>query len=223
MKTTIKTILIAVALLIGVGANAQDNPLAFGVKAGVNLSNFSGNGADGMDAKVGFNVGLTVDYALSQDLYLLSGLELTMKGAKDKGSISFTDPTLGTVSFEGTEKDNPMYLQIPVHLGYKITVTDATKVVLHAGPYVAYGIGGKSKVKGTAVSGDEVVVIDTDFDFFGKDRAKKFDFGLGLGAGLEFDKIAVGLGYDFGLINMLDNSSYTVKNMNASLTLGYKF
>ncbi|MFV0418730.1 MAG: porin family protein [Dysgonomonas sp.] len=223
MKTTIKTILITVALLLGIGANAQNNPLVLGVKAGVNLSNFSGNGADGMDAKVGFNVGLTVDYALSEELYLLSGLELTMKGAKDKGFISFTEPTLGTVSFEGTEKDNPMYLQIPVHLGYKIAVMDGTKVILHAGPYVAYGIGGKSKVKGSVISEDEEIFIDTDFDFFGKDRAKRFDFGLGLGAGFEFGKTAVGLGYDFGLVNMFDNSTYTVKNMNAYLTLGYKF
>lgn len=223
MKTTFRTCLVAIALLIGVNTYAQDNPITFGVKGGVNLSNFGGDGADGMDAKIGFNVGLTVDYALTQDLYLLTGLEFTMKGGKDEGSVSMIHPDYGTISFSGKENDNPMYLQIPIHLGYKLAVTDATKIVFRAGPYVAYGIGGKTKVEGKFIKDGTTIDLDGDSDFFGKDMAKRFDFGLGLGVGAEFGKIGATLGYDFGLANIAPSGGGKVRNMNAYLTLGYKF
>ncbi|MFV0536565.1 MAG: porin family protein [Dysgonomonas sp.] len=224
MKTTFRTCFVAIALLIGINTYAQDKPATFGVKAGVNLSNFSGDGADGMDAKIGFNVGLTIDYALTQDLYLLTGLEFTLKGGKDEGSVSMIHPDYGTISFSGKENDNPMYLQIPIYIGYKLVVTDATKIVFRAGPYIAYGIGGKSNIEGRfIVGGDAAVDIDDDYGFFGKDRAKRFDFGLGLGVGAEFGKIGATLGYDFGLANIAPSGGGKVRNMNAYLALGYKF
>lgn len=192
MKTTFKTCLVAIALLIGINTYAQDKPITFGVKAGVNLSNVSGD-VDGSKAKIGFNAGVTLDYGFTPDIYLLTGLELTTKGLKEDGASA-----------------NLMYLQLPVHVGYKLSVADATKIVFHAGPYVAYGIGGKTG----------------GVDSFGKNRFDTFDFGLGLGVGAEFGKIGVGLGYDFGLVNIIDTDligGANVKNMNAYLTLGYKF
>lgn len=201
MKTMIKTCFIAVAILLGVNANAQDKPLEFGVKAGVNLSNMTGD-INNTDAKVGFNVGVTMDYALSPDVYLLTGLELTTKGFKYTSS-------LGKVTL------NPMYLQLPVHVGYKLAVAEGTKVVFHAGPYVAYGIAGKATVKNDLGKEKENV--------FSTGGLKEFDFGLGIGAGLEFGKIGVGLGWDFGLVNVWDADNVKVKNMNGYLSLGYKF
>lgn len=191
MKTTLKTCLVAVALLIGINTYAQDKPVTFGVKAGVNLSNVSGD-VDGSKAKVGFNAGVTLDYGFTSDVYLLTGLELTTKGFKIKDE-------------DGSA--NLMYLQLPVHVGYKLSIVEDTKIVFHAGPYVAYGIGGKTG----------------GVDSFGKDRFDAFDFGLGLGVGAEFGKIGVGLGYDFGLVNIIDAGGANIKNMNAYLTLGYKF
>lgn len=194
MKTTFKTCLVAIALLIGVNTYAQDQPITFGVKAGVNLSNLSGD-VDGTDAKIGFNAGVTLDYGFTPDVYLLTGLQLTTKGFKaGSGDNKFTS--------------NLMYLQLPVHVGYKLTVAEATKIVFHAGPYAAYGIGGKTEgVKS-----------------FQDGAYKKFDFGVGLGVGAEFGKIGVDLGYDFGLANIVDTEGDgKVRNMNAYLTLGYKF
>lgn len=214
MKTILKTSLIAIALLLGISANAQEKPLTFGVKAGMNLSNFSGDGDS--DSKIGFNAGVTVDYALSSDLYLLSGLELTTKGAKAEYSESESGVS---VKYKATA--TPMYLQLPVHLGYKLTVTEGTKIVFHAGPYIAYGIGGKTKTKASANALSIDINHEDKEDFFGDEGAKRFDFGVGLGAGVEFGKIGVGLGYDFGLTKLYDEGNS--KNMNAYLTVGYKF
>jgi hypothetical protein len=197
MKTTFKTCLVAIALLIGINTYAQDKPITFGVKAGVNLSNLSGD-VENNKAKIGFNAGVTLDYGFTSDVYLLTGLELTTKGYKVKeGDYKLTA--------------NMMYLQLPVHVGYKLTVAEGTKVVFHAGPYVAYGIGGK-------ISDNE----DDKWDSFGDESAKKFDFGLGIGAGLEFGKIGVGLGWDLGLAN-INRGEGKIKNQNAYLSVGYKF
>ncbi|GHV15811.1 hypothetical protein FACS1894169_08300 [Bacteroidia bacterium] len=200
MKTIFKTCLVAIALLVGINTYAQDKPIAFGVKAGVNLSNFSGD--LGGDAKIGFNVGVTLDYGLSPDLYLLTGLDYSLQGTK-----------------EGDSKINLSYLKLPIHLGYKLLVADNTKIVFRAGPYVGFAVDGKYKRGAVSV------------DAFNKDledvlgfKYNRFDFGLGLGVGLEFGKIGVGLGYDFGLVDIVDTGGLAkIKNMNAYLTLGYKF
>lgn len=192
MKTTFKTCLVAIALLIGINTYAQDKPITFGVKAGLNLSNVSGKNEHG-DAKIGFNAGVTLDYGFTPDVYLLTGLQLTTKGFKMK-----------VLSEKLTS--NLMYLQLPVHVGYKLTVAEATKIVFHAGPYAAYGIGGKT--------GGEKSFRDGAY--------KKFDFGLGLGVGAEFGKIGVDLGWDLGLANINRGEGKT-KNQNAYLSVGYKF
>lgn len=201
MKTTFKTTILAVILLVSVTASSQEKPLTFGVKGGLNLSNFGGD-VEEADAKVGFNIGGTLDYMISQGFYLQSGLELTTKGAKSKeDGVSFSI--------------NAMYLQLPVHAAYKVDVAETTKISFFAGPYFAYGIGGKTSVKESGVS----VSVDT----FQKDLLKSFDLGIGGGVAAEFNnKIVLSLGYDFGLANISDTDG-SVKNRNAYLTLGYRF
>lgn len=200
MKTIIKSGLITVALLVGISVNAQDKSTIFGVKAGLNLSNVGGDISES-DAKIGFNVGVTLDYSFTPEFYLLTGLELTTKGFK----VDLVDAT-----------SNLMYLQLPVHVGYKLPVAETTKIVFHAGPYVAYGIGGKTKATNTEYG-------KISANSFSTGGYKEFDFGLGLGVGAEFGKFGVGLGYDFGLINVVDMDGVSVRNMNGYLTVGYKF
>jgi hypothetical protein len=206
-----KVVLIAIAVFIGTSASAQNSPITFGVKAGLNLSNYYGDDTSSLDPKVGFNVGVTMDYAFSPALYLMTGLDLTTKGAKQSvGS--------GTITY------NPMYLQVPVHIGYKLDVAPGTKIVFHAGPYVAYGVGGKVSVKGSGVTASwnifEKIEID-ELSFSGFDR---FDFGAGFGVGAEFGRIGVGIGYDLGFANVFrDKNDSKSHNMNAALTVGYRF
>jgi hypothetical protein len=205
-----KTALIAAAILIGANVSAQNSPVTFGVRGGLNLSNYWGD-VENSKAKIGFNVGVTMDYAFSPALYLMTGLELTTKGAK--GEMIENGVKLSVT-------ENPMYLQLPVHLGYKIDIAPDTRFVLHAGPYVAYGVGGKSKIT-TKVEG---LNLDVSTDLFSGDISyDRFDFGVGLGFGVEFGRISAGLGYDLGLANLTGNSNYKVRNMNAALTFGYRF
>lgn len=228
MKKLFKVSLFAIALLIGASMNAQEQKVTFGVKAGGSLSNFGGDVSSSYSAAFGYKFGATIDFALTESVYLQTGLDLTLKGGKMKTKFldAVTDE-MGEIDFNGdgiydqfsieSLKMAPLYLQVPVHIAYKINTNETTKVVLHAGPYLAYGVGGNNSV--TIKYNDNTLSEDTAC--FGDQGFKRFDAGIGGGVGLELGKIIVDLGYDLGLVNMVDGGSW--KNQNASLTLGYKF
>lgn len=184
-----------VALTISTGrVNAQDGPVTVGVKAGVNLSTLDGD-VKHTKSVFKYQFGITADIALSNNLYVMTGLDLQTKGTKSKSDIKY----------------NPMYIQLPAHLGYKFSLSPSVKFVVNAGPYVAYGIGGKVKGDGN------------NEKIFGNNKFKKLDYGVGGGIGFEISKLCINGGYDFGLNDISDMKDVKVKNRNAYVTLGYKF
>lgn len=207
MKKMRLTLMVAM-LAIVTAVSAQTS---LGIKGGVNMSNFYGDELDDRNVKIGFHVGVAADYEFMYNHAIQTGLFFTTKGAKYQGEFG---------SVTGEVSLNPMYLQLPVHYAYKIDVSPGTRVVLHAGPYVAYGIGGKANVTISSSEGSS----ETDgVDIFGEDGFDRFDAGLGLGVGAEFGRFLVDLGWDMGLVNISGYSEANVKNQNAYLSVGYKF
>ncbi len=191
--------LLLIALAASMSASAQ-LPVSFGVKAGMNLSEIQKMDDD---IKVGFNVGVTAELALPSNFYLLSGLEFTTKGAKG-GSAN--------VGVDAKATLNAMYLQLPIHAGYKLDIAPGTNLFVHLGPYLAYGIGGKIKWDGNDLA---------DIDFF-NDDSNRFDFGVGGAVGVEFNnKISISLGADQGLTKIFKDTK--TKNRAAHISVGYKF
>jgi len=178
--------------------------MSLGIKGGVNMSNVYGDDVKGSDIKIGFHAGLAADYNFAPEMAIQTGLFLTTKG------FEFNEEVLG---FSADASANLMYLQVPVHFAYKIDVTPGTRVVLHGGPYAAYGIAGKTKGAFEGVS-DET-------DSFGDNAFDRFDAGLGLGVGAEFGALLFDIGWDMGLIDILPDSK--IKNQNAYLSVGYRF
>ena len=202
-----------------VSINAQDN-LKWGVMAGMNVSKYT---ITGFDSRIGFHAGVKAELGLSQEAsgaYMDFAALLTLKGAKiDGGSIA---------SF----KFNPYYLEVPVHIGYKYAVNDDFALFGSVGPYIAVGLFGKAKLnigsafddlaemEGIEIEGMEGKSLSEDI--FGDDGLKRFDFGLGLKAGVEFSKkYQVAISYDFGLVEAAKDSG--MKNRNLMLSLGYMF
>lgn len=187
-------------------ASAQMN---LGIKGGLNMSNYVvGDEITDKNMKLGFHVGLAADYDFAPNMAIQSGLLFTTKGS----TLKLTD------NIEFTE--NLMYLQLPVHLAYKLDVSPGTRIVFHGGPYLAYGIGGKRTAKAGDLSG-EWNVNKVFGDAAG--QYKPFDAGLGLGVGAEFGPMLFDIGWDMGLVNMSNRNSGNVKNQNAYLSVGYKF
>lgn len=194
-----------------ISINAQDN-LKWGVMAGMNVSKYT---ITGFDSRIGFHAGVKAELGLSQEAsgaYMDFAALLTLKGAKiDAGSLA---------SF----KMNPYYLEVPVHIGYKYAVNDDFALFGSAGPYIAVGLFGKfkAKVDGDLVDLEEFGGNSMSEDIFGDDGLKRFDFGLGLKAGVEFSKkYQVAISYDFGLVEVAKDLG--MKNRNLMLSLGYMF
>lgn len=218
-------------------ASAQ---ISLGVKGGLNMSNFSGDGADNTKMKLGYQVGVFGDYEFMPNMAIQSGLFFITKGAKKTLS---TEGEVGDIKISSSAEitANAMYLQAPIHFVYKIDVTPGTRVVFRAGPYLAYGIGDKRKSNvNDEISGnvpasmkdavdkyvrqlkDDIKINDQDI-FKKNTGLKHFDTGLGVGAGIELGQFLVDIGWDMGLINISNEKEGNIKNQNAYLSLGYKF
>ncbi len=194
-----------------VSVNAQDN-LKWGVMAGMNVSKYT---ITGFDNRIGFHAGVKAELGLSQEAsgaYMDFAALLILKGAKiDGGSIA-------------SIKFNPYYLEVPVHVGYKYAVNDDFALFGSVGPYIAVGLFGKAKAKvdGNIADLGELGTNSASENIFGDDGLKRFDFGLGLKAGVEFSKkYQVAISYDFGLVEVAKDLG--MKNRNLMLSLGYMF
>ena len=204
LKLSLIVAFVAMASIVG----AQSASLS--IKGGLNMSNFYGDELNDKSMKIGFHAGIGADFEFAPNMGIQSGLFYSGKGAK--------------YTYKSTELEvSANYLQLPVHFAYKIDVTPGTKVVLHAGPYVAYGLGGKTKLN---IAGKDIADMDTFKDDSAIDAfngLKRFDAGLGLGVGAEFGKILVDLGWDMGLTNLSRIDNAEIKTQNAYVSVGYKF
>ena len=211
-----KKVFLVVAILLGCNmlsmaqdSQTTDSKISWNVKAGMNISDWTGGDSEDAKAKVGFKIGAGMEYALDKTWSLQPSLFLTSKGAKGKGE-------------EGEKVTvNQMYLELPVNLQARVPVADKTNILFAAGPYFAYGVGGKVSGEATVDGIDYSASTNT----FGKDKAKRFDAGLGLGVSLEVSKVIVGLEGQLGLTKIGDGASSddSPKNINFGITIGYKF
>lgn len=187
-----KSILFVLFAVISVAGFAQMR--GWNAKVGMNISNYTGD--SDLNAKIGFKVGGGFEYGFNDTWSLQPSLFLSTKGAKkDNYSV------------------NAMYLELPVMAAARFNVADNTNIVVNAGPYLACGVGGKTKID----MGDGEFSVKT----FGDDGLRRFDLGLGVGVAAEFGQIIVGLDGGFGFLNVAKGQN--AKNMNFSVTLGYKF
>jgi opacity protein-like surface antigen len=167
-------------------------------KVGMNFSNMTKY--DDIKALPGFNLGVGMDYGFSENWSLQSGLMISSKGYKVKDYA----------------KVRPIYLDIPILAAYKFNISDNTKFVINAGPYLAFGLGGKVKYDG----------VDESDKVFGDDGWNRFDLGIQYGIGLEIsDHYLVNLTGQNGFICPWDteDGEDKPKNMTFSIGVGYRF
>ena len=119
-----KSILFVLFALISVAGFSQIT--GWNAKVGMNFSNVTKY--DDAKALPGFQLGVGMDYGFSESWSLQSGLLISSKGYKIEDV-----------------KVRPIYLDIPILAAYKFNISDNTKFVINAGPYLAFGLGGKAK------------------------------------------------------------------------------
>lgn len=152
---------------------------SFGLKAGANFSNLYVDEIDDENLLFGYNIGVFGKFHLSNVAAVLVEAQYTTKGAQ---------LTYGGGVLNGTAKFNLKYVEVPV-----LMVIQATRNFnIHAGPYVAYLLGGK-------VTNESDVTL---FDFennIDRDNFNKLDAGLVGGLGLDFNAFSLGARYYYGM------------------------
>ena len=205
------------------GAGAQG--LRYGVEGGLNVS--SPMNADG--TKCGFNVGVNAQLPLKGAWYLEGALKLSSKPFTVKENYYYSPDSWSSSIYEinGKADITPYYLNIPIHAGYKVALSDNLNLSLSAGPYFGIGLWGKGTAKIDA-KGDAPADVDIESGEYDVDNVfsdggmRRFEIGVGVKAGLEFmDHYRLSVGYDIQLNSMVKGDDYY--NQVVSVSVGYMF
>lgn len=199
------------------------------------LRNFDYNG------KVGGTLGVKWDFMLpkAHGTYLTAGVDWTQKGVKDRVLV-----LLSSDEDWGTNKIQLHYLEVPVRVGYKYTMEtmgEPLGIFGEFGPYFAVGISGKNKLS-VDRDGNDAREEEWSYNIFKKKHYphdinyQRWDAGLGFRVGLEYAHHYVfSMGADWGLADLFRRSYrddfmddagkelYKPKNVNFTMTIGYRF
>ena len=222
---------------IGIGtlltAQAQNDKGGIIIKGGINFANISTTDNGRVDdAKMlpSFHAGVLADLRFTQFFSFQPGLLITGKGSKTEIYLNNNNTSSNYLKL----KTNPLYLEVPANFVFHIGNKDAG-FFIGAGPYVAMGIGGKTKgernVFGVNSSYEQNIDFNDDDPFTeGQEDAsvnklRRFDYGLNALAGFESDKFLVGVNYGYGLAKIGSNQANDDdknKHRVLSLSVGFK-
>lgn len=195
--------LLSLCIVIGTMSLAQstDGP-TFGVKAGGNLSGFTGSDSK---SKIGFYAGAFVNVPLSEAFSIQPEVVYSQQGAKAK-----YDYEMGTYVVKNMQQ-NLDYINVPVMVQYNAT----PEFYLEAGPEFGLLLNAQAKgdINGSSYKGKN------------KDNMKTFNFGAGIGLGYRFtENLGANVRYIAGLTKILkDEFGDSSKNTNIQLGLTYSF
>jgi len=223
--------LIALLSLLSFAGHAQ---LKVGIRGGFSLTNVSlvseENERQNTEAIPRFQIGLTLDIPLVADFYLQPAVLYAGKGYKQDGGW--------LVAAEGEFEVKLAYVEVPVNLLYKPQLGTGN-LLIGAGPYLGYGIGGKWDTNGQIVIGDIVLSENSGKVLFKNDWSegefgnylfgKPWDYGINLVAGYEFlQHFTAQFNAQFGLANLSPNtenvsSDGSTRNKGYGISVGYRF
>jgi hypothetical protein len=191
-----------------------------GIKGGLNLANILAKSHDGtkideFKMKPGFHFGITAEIPVAETTSFETGLFLSTKGFKLDVKES---------SYSQKSNANLLYLDVPLLAKAYFNVGDA-KIYGALGPYIGFGLSGKTKNEVTYDGETESEEIDLKWGSGEDDDIKPLDYGLMAGAGIDIKSIELGLNYSYGLANLEANSEgeSKMKNRVISISVGYKF
>jgi len=233
------------ALLLAASVTAQFSleSISFGARAGLNITSVYGT-IDDAQHKAGFQLGILAQKPiLDGRLTIQSGLLFSQSGYRMNTSWETTEtlpmPPFGAMEIVTVADErlrmNISYLQIPINALFHFDISDNARFVLQAGPYFAFGLGGSLTGGGTRTITTTVpiigpTVVDESYDIDGDIRfgvgpndTRRFDFGLGIGAGVEFGNFQVGIGYNLGIRNLSNARDTSMRNTGFALTVTYLF
>ncbi len=225
--------------IISPNASAQVSVV---VKAGGNLYNInridSMNHLSNTSAVPGFHAGVTFEIPVSEKISFQPTILFTTKGYQSRLNGFIIGAEGDTTYFSNKTSMIPYYLEVPLNVVYRQRLGN-NFAFIGAGPYVAYGLGGRwnnelagttqatVKTKGTLQFLEDYGTGSTSGDVLPYTR--RIDLGAGALLGYEFAcRYSVQLGGQMGLLNLEPYNDgrrpvYASKlTYGMSLSLGYK-
>ncbi|RLJ32521.1 outer membrane protein with beta-barrel domain [Chryseobacterium sp. 7] len=204
------------------------SPVRFGVKAGFNASTFSDSNNEYSDynekVKLGSHVGVFVNIPVAEKFSVQPELLFSQMGSKTEEKytyMSVSDAYLIRQEFSYTTNLN--YLTLPMMVQYKIL----PQLYVEAGPEFGYLLGGKSKgdQKTENTFGGTTTVSSNSFsNKIPMELYKRFNFGIGIGAGYYFTQnFGVTARFTAGITGLFKNNDYNNKIRNNALQIGVAY
>ena len=173
----------------------EDSKLSW--KAGIGLSGAAGSDSDGFKSTLSYKVGVGYEYAISESFSIEPAAMINNKSFKVEG-IS------GNI--------NRFFLEVPVLAAYKMDLNDNCKLIINAGPYVAYGIFGSDIEWGDGEAKTNVF-----------DECDRFEAGIEAGAKVLFGGMSVGVDFNRALTKALKEGDAKLYSQVIGVTFGYAF
>lgn len=197
-----KNLYCAIILIFFISITTTSQNVLYGVKAGMNLSKFSGNSNEPFakyNGKVGFHLGGIFELSLTEKFSIQPELLYSYQGTNINS---------------GERVISMNNLQLPIIGKYYIV----KGLSAEAGPIFGYLLSAKYEATLTSQGGRESVDISDNY------KAVDIAFGLGASYKLKSD-LFFGIRYNFGLsnINDLDLKNSKVRNNVFQLSAGYFF
>jgi len=203
-------------------------PIKFGVRAGLNVSDWSGeaaqtllatskltNGALAKDTRTGFHVGLYATVPLGKHFAIEPGILYSQKGVTAMGTVPVEQGEV-TVLQQGSATARMSYIDVPVLV--KAYVTKG--LYLYAGPQASYLAKGTVHV--TAGGATETNGYQQDINV--KDQFRSLDLGVVGGLGYQFHNgLGLSAGYDYGLSSLDNSNRYDSQNRVFKASASFSF
>ena len=190
-----------------------------------------GLASQGSDTRLvgAFKIGLGYEYEFNQQWTFAPSLLFYGKGWKeaDRYVPVLEDDGTPVLDEAGQPAQSLMnrsatanYVELPLVFNYYLRTGESGYVVFSAGPYVACGVGGKTKTRGDGREPGSRKLFYSD-PTFSADGARRFDAGITFGGGYQFrGGITVALEGDFSLTPFRAGGR---RNRSGLVTLSYNF
>lgn len=191
------------------GFSLSESSVYYGIRLGLNVSNISGDDAGNLGAKSGLNFGGVIGLRVSDTtpIFLESGLYYTERGGQKSSK-----------NYAGLD-----YLEIPILIKYGVQLNDEIAVLPYIGPTFSFGIAGQEKWDAE----HNIYSETTPKTEYSKDSSYEhynhLDMGIKIGCGIEWNKLYLEAGYQFGLANIRDYKDDEQRGNAFFVNLGVNF
>lgn len=218
-RTIMKKLLFLALFTVVAMVTSAQNQIDWNVKAGVGMANIMGDNMESPKVKLAYKIGVGLECPFDEIWSLQTGISFVSKGTNH--TIVETDGTTAQAKVDAS------YLELPVRVAVRFVINRNTRLLVSAGSYGAWGIGGKTKALGYNWSSSSRPDWDAgnvlEMDTFGKDGLdlRRFDYGVGVGLAMEYRHYMIGVEGQLGLCKL--HKELNGKNLTGFVTMGYKF